>query len=226
MEQSTQVSADDGLARRPPKRRLQPRAVLRSVVLPLAVLALIVGGLVYWDSRGGGTTKDDARFGTVDLPPERNPTGEQPKGEVGRPAPDFVLQRPEGGTLRLSDLQGRPVLVNFWAHWCPPCRAEIPELVKAYSQHRAEGLIIIGVNLQESNKTVLDFASDWGMTFPIVIDREGELTQVWRLGGPIKGIPSSYFVDKAGVIRAIFFGPMTERSLAERLAKILPEGTS
>ncbi len=224
MEQSTPVSAEDGLARRPPQRRLQARAVLRSVVLPVAVLALIVGGLVYWDSRGG-TTTNDARFGTVDLPPERNPTGEQPRGEVGRPAPDFVLQRPEGGTLRLSDLQGSPVLVNFWATWCPPCRAEIPELVKAYGQHRGEGLIIVGVDLQESNKKVLEFARDFGMTFPIVIDREGELTQVWRLGGPIKGIPSSYFVDKTGVIRAIFFGPMTERSLADRLAKILPEGT-
>ncbi len=198
---------------------------LRSLVLPLGLLAVILGGLWYWDSRGdGGGTNDD--YGVVELPGAKNPTGRSAAPEVGRAGPDFLLEQPGGGTLRLSDLQGQPVLINFWATWCPPCRAEIPELVAAYERYRDEGLVIVAVNLQESNGQVLEFAEEFGMTFPIVIDRDGDVANVWRLGGPIEGIPTSYFLDETGVIRSFFYGPMTKDSLEERLADVLPREAS
>ena len=200
----------------------QPRAwsgALRSLVLPVALLAVILGGLWYWDSRGGSGISD--AYGAVELPAHKNPTGRSPAPEVGRAGPDFELERPGGGTLRLSDLQGKPVLINFWATWCPPCRAEIPELVTAYERYRDQGLVIVAVNLQEANNQVLAFAEEFGMTFPIVIDRDGDVANVWRLGGPIEGIPSSYFLDETGVVRSFFYGPMTEDSLEERLAEVL-----
>ncbi|MCH8025239.1 MAG: TlpA family protein disulfide reductase [Chloroflexi bacterium] len=196
--------------------------VFRSLVLPLGLLAIILGGLWYWDVRGGAGS-DDARYGTVELPPERNATDRGPAGEVGRAAPDFLLETSSGGELRLSDLQGQPVLVNFWASWCGPCRAEMPELVAAYDRYRDDGLVIVGVNLQEADEKVNQFADEFGMTFPIVIDRDGELRAVWRLGGPFGGIPSSYFIDTSGVIRSLFYGPMQEAALEERLAEILEE---
>jgi len=195
--------------------------LLRSVVLPLGALAVIVGGLWYWDSRDGGGSDDP--YGIVDLPAERNPTGSSPAAEIGRAGPDFLLERADGGTLRLSDLQGAPVLLNFWASWCFPCQEEMPDLVEAYGRYRDDGLVIVGVNLQEPEKTVLEFADKFGIEFPLVIDRDGELADTWRLGGPIEGIPTSYFIDSTGVVRETFYGPLSPEALEKRLATILPE---
>jgi len=219
---SVEQQANDGpepVGGRPHRRRDWP-GLVRSLVLPLGLLALIVGGLWYWDSRGGEGARD--AYGTVELPAGKNPTGRSPAPEVGRVGPDFLLETPQGGTLRLSDLQGRPVLLNFWATWCPPCRQEIPELVKAYARYRDDGLVIVGVDLQEPDRSVLSFAGDFGIEYPLVIDRDGELRDVWRLGGPIQGLPMSYFIDGTGVVRDLFYGPLTEKFLEERLAKILP----
>jgi peroxiredoxin len=194
---------------------------LRSIVLPAAILAAIIGGLLYWDSRGGGGAGSDA-YGLVELPDAKNPTDRSPLGEVGRAAPDFVLERPEGGTLRLSDLQGRPLVLNFWASWCSPCRREMPELQTAFETYEEQGLQIVAVNLQETNGKVRDFTDEFGITFPTVIDRDGELPDAYRLGGPVRGIPSTYFIDATGVIRDRFFGPLTKDFLEERVDKILP----
>lgn len=198
---------------------------LGSLVVSLGIIALIVGGLLYWEHRQASKSVApgaDGRLGVVDLPAVKNPTGEPPRAAVGRVGPDFRLERLGGGTLRLSDLQGRPVLLNFWASWCPPCRLEVPELVEAYERYRDDGLVVVGVNLQETNEKARQFAREFGMRFPIVLDREGEVAGVWRLGGPVEGIPTSYFIDKRGVIRAFFYGPMTAAALAERLEQILP----
>lgn len=221
MEEQLGVSGEGGLAG--PGRRWS--GVFRSIVLPVAILAVILGGLWYWDSRGDSSVRDDD-YGIVDLPGEKNPTGRSPQPEAGRAAPDFILERLGAGTLRLSDLQGSPVVINFWASWCPPCRREMPELVAAYDRHRDQGLVIVGINLQEPNDLVQGFADDFGITFPLVIDRDGEVADAWRLGGPIQGLPTSYFIDADGVVQDLFYGPLTEEFLEERLAKILAGETA
>ncbi|MEX0785211.1 MAG: TlpA disulfide reductase family protein [Dehalococcoidia bacterium] len=219
MEERVPLPAEESLAEAAPRRPWS--GLLRSVVLPLGILAVILGGLWYWQWRGDSSASDD--YGVVELPAALNATGREPAVEVGRAAPDFILERPQGGTLRLSDLQGRPVLLNFWASWCAPCRQEMPELVAAYERYSASGLEIVAVNLQESDKTALDFAAEFGITFPIVVDVDGELSGVWRLGGPIEGIPTSYFIDASGVIQALRYGPLTGEMLDERVALIAPE---
>jgi peroxiredoxin len=99
----------------------------------------------------------------------------------------------------------------------------MPELVAAYDEHRNEGLVIVGVNLQEPDGKVNGFVEDFGVEFPVVVDRDSEVADAWRLGGPFEGLPSSFFIDERGVIQERFFGQLSEDFLAERLESILPE---
>jgi cytochrome c biogenesis protein CcmG/thiol:disulfide interchange protein DsbE len=223
MTEHEQLPIDDvsGIEERPQNRR-EWRGAVRSLVLPLLIVATIVGVLYYIERDRGGGSVDSHGFGVVALPAgAQDPAGRSPSTDVGRVAPDFLLQTPNGGQLRFSDLRGRPVLVNFWASWCAPCRQELPEIVKAYDAHKDAGLVVLAVDLQENDDAVKSFASEFGMTFPIVIDRTGSVASSWRIGGPIQGIPSSYFVDAQGVVQARFYGPMTQDTLDENLAKLL-----
>jgi peroxiredoxin len=206
------------------ERRFDWRSALRSLVIPLAVLALIVGGLWYWQNRGDSAS--NSPYGPVALAAADNPTGRSPAPEAGRAGPNFLLERLGGGTLRFSDLQGKPVLLNFWASWCPPCREEMPNIVSEYERHKAEGLVVLAVNLQEPDSKVAAFARDFGMTFPIVIDRSGNVGDAWRIGGAFQGLPSSYFIDASGVVRSVFNQPLTKESIEQGLADILPGGAT
>jgi peroxiredoxin len=214
-----------------PQRRRVWAGPWRSVVLPLLVVAAIVGAIWYIESRGlpfaeGGSSASSGDYGPLALPPERNPTGRDPSPENGRAAPDFLLERLDGGTLRLSDLQGKAVLVNFWATWCQPCRSEVPHLVTAYNRYQEEGLEIVAVNLQEDEGTISGFVQEFGMQFPVVVDRSGDVADKYR----VIGIPTSFFIDRSGVVRSIYTGPFVgqqsrqgieESDLAQRIEEIL-----
>lgn len=220
---ASQIDVPAEEQREEPRRRgLGGSGGVRSVIVSFAILAIIVGGLWYWEQRSD-IAIEDGGYGVIELPAAKNITGRKPVAEVGRAAPDFLLETPQGGTLRLSDLQGQPVLLNFWATWCPPCREEMPELVAAYKRYRAQGLVIVAVNLQEADEKVLEFALEFGLAFPLVIDRTSQVGEVWRLDGPVRGIPTSYFIDASGIIRSRYFGPMPEEAIEEGLALILPE---
>lgn len=201
-------------------RRFDWRNALRSLVVPLAVLALIVCGLWYWQNRDDSAS--NSPYGPVALPEAKNATGKSPAPEEGRAGPDFVLERLGGGELRLSDLQGKPVLLNFWASWCPPCKEEMPEIVAEYERYKSDGLVVVAVNLQEPDSKIASFADEYGMDFPIVIDRVGDAGEAWRIGGAFEGLPSSYFIDAAGVVRSVFNQPLTKESIEQGLADILP----
>lgn len=213
------VDEVSGIEERPQNRR-EWSGVLRSLVLPVLIVAAIVGVLLYVDRLRGGSAPASDGYGVVALPTADNTTGKPVSSDVGHAAPDFLLQTLEGGTLRLSDLRGQPVLVNFWASWCTPCREEMPRIVRAYAAHRGGGLQIVAVDLQENAGQVRSFASEFGMTFPIAIDRTGAVASAWRIGGPVKGIPSSYFIDAGGIVRARVFGPLTAQALSKNLATI------
>lgn len=210
-----------GVEERPQNRR-EWQGVARSLALPIVIVAAIVGVLLWFERTRDGGAVDTGGYGIVALPDALNTTGRSPATEIGRAAPDFLLQTPEGDDVRFSDLRGEPVLVNFWASWCTPCREEMPEIVRAYNEHRDDGLLVVAVNLQENADQVREFAREFGMDFTVVIDRNGQVGDSWRIGGPVEGIPASYFIDRDGVVRDRVYGPMTEEALAEKLETILP----
>jgi peroxiredoxin len=202
-----------------PQSRREWSGYLRSLVLPLALLAAIVGGLFWYQARSTSDVSSDG-YGTVELPAVKNATSKSPDATVGRAAPDFLLKAPDGSTLRLSDLQGHPVIVNFWATWCTTCRAEMPDVVKTFDAQKASGLQIIGVNLRENDGKVAEYATDHGAGFPMVIDRSGEVARTWRIGGPNEGVPSTYFIDSTGVVRKVIFGLLTPKNIGEGIDSI------
>ncbi len=182
--------------------------VWRSVVLPLLVVGAIAGAIWWLEYRPEArecprSPISGQCYGPTDLAASQVPPGMKVGPDVGKLAPDFFLETLTGGELRLSDLRGRAVVLNFWATWCLPCRKEIPQLVAAYNQFADQGLVVVGVNLQESPDTIRRYAEDFGMDFPIALDRRGSVADEYRL----LGIPTTYFIDRQGVVRSVFRGP-------------------
>jgi len=197
---------DSGPAKKPSGTRL--RSVLRRVVYPLAVIAAIIGVIWWLDARDDAPTSPTGeRYGPVAMPAALATDGFDIVAEEGALAPDFLLESMDDSEIRLSDLRGRPVVVNFWATWCKPCRQEMPRFVEAYDQHADEGLVVVAVNMQEGKGIVRPFAEDYGMDFPIAVDRDGEVGDRYRL----LGLPTTYFIGRDGVIRSVYTGPFQDK---------------
>ncbi|MFQ6058716.1 MAG: redoxin domain-containing protein [Anaerolineae bacterium] len=139
--------------------------------------------------------------------------------KVGSPAPDFTLPDLEGQPVSLSRLKGQPVMINFWATWCPPCRFEMPLIEAAYQKYKDQGFVVVAVDVQEPQELVEAFVQRFGLSFPVVLDSAGEVSSIYR----VRGLPRSFFVDREGVIRAMKAGALLrEEELEGYLADILP----
>ena len=139
--------------------------------------------------------------------------------KIGETAPEINLPSMTSDQITLSKLQGRPVLVNFWATWCGPCRQEFPTLVRKYKQYKDEGFVVLGVNTEDENSDhgVLSFMRNSLVNFPIVRDRDSKLEGMYR----INGLPTRFFIDRKGVVRDIVVGgPMTDEFIDKQWALI------
>ncbi len=146
-------------------------------------------------------------------------SGRPTTAKIGDLAPEIDLKSMTGDQITLSKLQGRPVLVNFWATWCGPCREEFPALVRAYKKYQDQGLVILGANVQDDNSDdgVRTFMRNSLVNFPIVRDTGDSLSRMYR----INGLPTSVFVDRKGIVRDIVVGgPMTDDFIEKQFAKI------
>ena len=147
-----------------------------------------------------------------------------PSPREGFSAPDFTLDLMGGGQLSLADLRGSVVIINLWASWCPPCRAEMPALERVHQEAQARGLVIVAVNttFQDGEAEAAAFAREFGLTFPIVLDRSGAMSNRYLL----RGLPSTYFVDRRGVIRSVVIGgPMSEALIRSKVEPLLEESS-
>lgn len=147
-------------------------------------------------------------------------SGKIPAPQQGFLAPDFELNTPEGETVRLSDLRGQAVLVNLWATWCPPCRAEMQSIEKVYQEYRDEGFNVLAVNMtqQDDPSAIMPFVDEQGLTFPILLDETGKVAKAYQM----QSLPSSYFIRRDGIINEVVIGgPMSEALLRTRIEEIL-----
>ncbi|MEN1967230.1 TlpA disulfide reductase family protein [Lentibacillus sp. N15] len=132
------------------------------------------------------------------------------KGDM---APDFELETLDGKTVHLSDFKGERVLVNFWATWCPPCRAEIPDLEKLY-QNKDVTILATNLTMSEENENkVTDFVDEFGMSFPVLKDSDGDVSATYQ----VQAYPTSYMIDSNGRIQFIQLGPMNYDQMVQEL---------
>jgi cytochrome c biogenesis protein CcmG/thiol:disulfide interchange protein DsbE len=153
-------------------------------------------------------------------PPGNTTNASLASPQKGFLAPDFSLQTSDGETIRLSELRGRPVLLNIWASWCTPCKAEMPALQRTYQTYVSQGFVILGINAanQDDSAQAISFAAAQGLTFPILLDASGEVSRAYQ----VRALPSSFFINSQGVIQDIVVGgPMSEALLQIRVQQLL-----
>jgi peroxiredoxin len=155
-----------------------------------------------------------AIVGTFALSTVGNLSAARPNGAV-----DFVLNDFSGKSIRLSDYRGKPVLVNLWASWCPPCRAEMPDLINYYHSHQAEGLVLLAVNSEDNSNSAQQFIREKQMPFPVLYDPNGTVERIFRTDG----LPSTFLIDRTGALRFSWTGQISPSILEQRVTPLLAQ---
>jgi len=134
-------------------------------------------------------------------------------------APDFTLPDDDGNTHRLSDYRGKVVVLNFWATWCPPCRYEMPSMERAHKKVQGENIVLLAVNVGESEDKVFEFTGQYPVSFQLLLDTDGTVIRKY----PVIGLPTTFVIDPRGVVthRAIGGREWDDEQLLGQLRKLL-----
>jgi cytochrome c biogenesis protein CcmG/thiol:disulfide interchange protein DsbE len=196
-EQNTNMTPEE----RPANHR--KLVAMAAVAIPLVALFVILGLAL---SRSGGVPAGiaiNSAFGEVDV-----------DSDIAR---DFVVTTFDGKELRLSDLRGQVVMLDFWASWCSPCRQEAPALAAAYPGYKAQGVEFVGVAIWDVEDEARRFVAETGTAYPIGVDTKGNIAIDYGL----TGIPEKYFIDADGMIVRKFVGPVSDEILESVFSEIL-----
>lgn len=136
---------------------------------------------------------------------------------VNRPAPDFTLTTFEGTAISLEDLRGKPVVINFWASWCPPCRIEAPLIERTWREYKNRGLIFLGVNIQDRKEDALNYIREFDITYPNGPDPTGEIS----IDYGVSGLPVTFFVSSKGEIVRRWVGAIEKSVLISSIEEIM-----
>ena len=182
-------------------------SLTRIAVSLVAVLAIVGAIYLLESSRPTGTSATSLNASASSVPAPR----------VGQPAPDFQLPNLDGKVVKLSDYKGQPVWINFWASWCPPCRAETPDVEAAYENSHPKGLTLLAISMGEDAATVRNYVATTGMTSTVLLDSSETVATLYR----VNGIPTHLFVDKDGIIRDLVSGGLSRSTIDQRLSLIM-----
>jgi cytochrome c biogenesis protein CcmG/thiol:disulfide interchange protein DsbE len=177
----------------------------------LLIATLLTGGAFIWATRIAPVAPATAQA------PE--PAATQPAPLVGHPAPGFTLSAIDGSQVALDDLRGQVVLINLWATWCPPCRAEMPAIQQAYERFRDQGFVVLAVNQQEDATKVVAYMNDQRLTFPALLDSDARVGAAYQA----RVLPSSFFIDRRGIVRAVYRGPMSRGMIEGTIEQLIAE---
>ncbi len=180
------------------------------LIIGVLVAILVVAGVASVVVASSGTKAQSPA--TSEPPP--------PKGGVNRGdlAPDFQLTTLDGATVRLSEFRGRPVILNFWASWCQPCRAEFPELRDAYRTYKSRGLVVLGiVSWNDIESDARDFVRQERATWPMPVDRSKAVEESYS----VPYMPQTLFVDRDGRVQLRVYAQLTKPVLDRGLSRIL-----
>lgn len=153
-------------------------------------------------------------------PATTNQSANVPEGiSIGNRAIDFELQTLDGKTVKLSDFRGKPVLLNFWATWCPPCRFEVPFLDQINQSYAAKGLVMLAVDIGEDSTTINNFMMSLNVSLPVLMDTDKKVAKAYS----ITTIPRTFLIDNNGIIRQMVPGAFQDKAAIENeLKKIIP----
>ena len=165
--------------------------------LTLTSVLLVVGGLIALLAFG--------------LANRASVTGRSGITRVDKPAPNFSLPLLGGGDLVLEEHIGRPLVINFWASWCPPCIQEAPALESAWRTYRSEDVLFVGVDILDAEEDAVEYVRDLGITYPNGLDRDGRIT----IDYGVIGLPVTFFVDRDGIIQRRWVGAIDGRRLTD-----------
>jgi peroxiredoxin len=194
-------------------------------LLGLSAALLLFGGSLFNRSGAPATGGQAAVLPQIpafpSVQPGVNPLAGGELLQVGDMARDFSVSGLDGQTTSLSDYRGRPVILNFWATWCAPCRVEMPELQATYLKHQEQGLAILALDYDEPPDLVRSFFYDeMGLTFTPLLDAGGSVAAAYG----VFNFPSTFFIDTEGAIAAVHRGPLAQQQIDGYLADILPPG--
>jgi peroxiredoxin len=194
-------------------------AGLSGLILAASLLAIVIGLLLI--IRPSITTPAASAPTDIALPKTAGLIGPAVQTiKEGDQAPDFELATLDGRIIKLSNLRGQPVLVNFWATWCVPCKQEMPSIVDAYNAHKAGGLRVLAIDTTafDDLQDVRKFVTNYQMNFDVLLDDTDSVGTGWNT----LGLPSSYFIKPDGTVAKVHVGAMTADQLDQYLKLIMP----
>ncbi|MGK9184732.1 TlpA family protein disulfide reductase [Priestia filamentosa] len=188
-----------------------------SIVIILLAVAIVIVNL--WNPLRSSDKKDITNRGNAPVSQESDDSKKTlgtdlSEVQEGNPAPDFELTTLKGETVKLSDYKGKKVILNFWATWCPPCKAEMPHMQKFYEENKNKNIEILAINLTSMDKgdsEIRKFVNNYGLTFKVLLDSEGTIGSQYQA----YSIPTSYILDSNGIITKKIVGPMDEDMMIE-----------